>query len=262
MNKTAFAGGRLAAPAPQRGRAAAGRGEPESNPVAELPLDDLRLSGTLDELIERRERFLTGYQNAAYGRRYRDLVERVRAAERERAPGRSELTEAVARYASKLMAYKDEYEVARLYTSGEFKRRLEQTFEGKYTLRFHLAPPLLARKDEHGHLIKREFGPWMLRAFGLMARLKGLRGTVFDVFGYTAERRMERRLIDEYYTTIDELLSGLNADNHALAVEIAQIPEHIRGYGHVKEAHLAQARRRWTDLLARWRSPATTRAAA
>jgi indolepyruvate ferredoxin oxidoreductase len=267
MNKTAFAWGRLAAHDPARvaaaARAGASGGSAAGAAVLELPLDDLRLSRDPGELISRRIEQLTAWQNAAYAGRYRDLVERVHAAEKQRTPGRTELTEAVARYAYKLMAYKDEYEVARLYSNGEFRRRIEQTFEGKFKLRLHLAPPLLARKDENGHLVKKEYGAWMLRAFGLLARLKGLRGTVFDVFGYSAERRMERALIAEYTATVEELIAGLDAGNHALAVELAQIPEHIRGFGHVKETHLARARARWAELLERWRAPAqATRAAA
>ena len=260
MNKTAFAWGRLAAYAPARVAAAARAGASTASSagasVHSLPLDDLRLSRDPGELISRRIEQLTAWQNAAYAGRYRDLVERVHGAEKQRTPGRTELTEAVARYAYKLMAYKDEYEVARLYSNGEFRRRIEQTFEGKFKLRLHLAPPLLARKDENGHLVKKEYGAWMLRAFGLLARLKGLRGTVFDVFGYSAERRMERALIAEYTAMVEELIAGLDAGNHALAVELAQIPEHIRGFGHVKEAHLARARARWDELLARWRAPA------
>jgi indolepyruvate ferredoxin oxidoreductase len=266
MNKTAFAWGRLAAHDPARVAAAARAGAPAAGAhgasVHALPLDDLRLSRDPGELISRRIEQLTAWQNAAYAARYRDLVERVHAAEKQRTPGRTELTEAVARYAYKLMAYKDEYEVARLYSNGEFRRRIEQTFEGPYKLRLHLAPPLLARKDENGHLVKKEYGAWMLRAFGLLARLKCLRGTVFDVFGYSAERRMERALIGEYTATVEELIAGLDAGNHALAVELAQIPEHIRGFGHVKEAHLERARARWTDLLARWRAPAAAARAA
>ena len=219
-------------------------------------MDDLRLSTSLDEVVQRRIVQLTDYQDAAYAGRYRALLQRVREAEARVAPGQDALSEAVARYAYKLMAYKDEYEVARLYSSGEFRRRLEQTFEGDYSLRFHLAPPLLARKDENGQLIKKEYGPWMLRAFGVLAKFRRLRGGFFDIFGRSAERRMERRLIVDYFTTIDELLAGLDAGNHALAVEIAQVPEHIRGYGHVKEAHYATARARWDELLARWRQPA------
>jgi indolepyruvate ferredoxin oxidoreductase len=257
MNKKAFAWGRLAAHDPAAVRAAARRDSASATgDVVAMPLDDLRLSRDPGEMILRRVKLLTDYQNARYAERYRALVERVHAAEKQATPGNTELAEAVARYAYKVMAYKDEYEVARLYTSGEFKRRVEQTFDGDYTLKFHLAPPLLARKDENGHLVKREFGPWMLRAFGLMAKFKGLRGTMFDIFGRTAERRMERQLIVDYTKTIDELIAGLSADNHALAVEIASIPEHIRGFGHVKEAHFAKARARWDELMARWRQPA------
>ena len=161
----------------------------------------------------------------------------------------------MARYAFKLMAYKDEYEVARLYTSGPFLRRLQQQFEGGYTLRFHLAPPLLADRDEQGRLVKREYGPWMLTAFRWLAKLKFLRGTAFDPFGRTAERRAERQLIDDYFATVGRLLARLDAGNLDLAVEIARIPEQIRGYGHVKEAHLQRALARQAELLARWDDP-------
>lgn len=222
--------------------------------VAFLPLDDERLSRSLDELVERRVRFLTEYQDAAYAARYRALVDRVRTAEWDKA-GSTALTETVARYYFKLMAYKDEYEVARLYTSGEFQRRLQQQFEGDFQVRFHLAPPLFAKKDEQGRLIKQEYGPWMLKAFGLLAKLKFLRGGTFDIFGRTEERRGERQLIADYEQTVALLLDGLSDDRVALAVEIASIPEHIRGYGHVKEAHLHKAKAREAVLLAQWRNP-------
>ncbi|WP_315389739.1 indolepyruvate ferredoxin oxidoreductase family protein [uncultured Stenotrophomonas sp.] len=222
--------------------------------VAFLPLDDERLSRSLDELVERRVRFLTDYQDAAYAARYRALVDRVRSVEWDKA-GSTALTETVARYYFKLLAYKDEYEVARLYTSGEFQRRLQQQFEGDFEVRFHLAPPLFAKKDEQGRLIKQEYGPWMLKAFGLLAKLKFLRGGTFDVFGRTEERRGERQLIADYEQTVGLLLDGLSDDRVALAVEIASIPEHIRGYGHVKEAHLHKAKAREAVLLAQWRNP-------
>ena len=222
--------------------------------VAFLPLDDERLSRSLDELVERRVRFLTEYQDAAYAARYRALVDRVRSAEWDRA-GSTALTESVARYYFKLLAYKDEYEVARLYTSGEFQRRLQQQFEGDFEVRFHLAPPLFAKKDDQGRLIKQEYGPWMLKAFGLLAKLKFLRGGTFDIFGRTEERRGERQLIADYEQTVALLLDGLSDDRVALAVEIASIPEHIRGYGHVKEAHLHRAKAREAALLAQWRNP-------
>ncbi|HRO28471.1 MAG TPA: indolepyruvate ferredoxin oxidoreductase family protein, partial [Luteimonas sp.] len=223
--------------------------------LAFLPLDDLRLSRSLDELIARRVDFLTEYQDAKYAKRYADFVAKVREAERVKAPGSTDLSEAVARYFFKLMAYKDEYEVARLYTSGEFLRRIEQQFDGDYKLRFHLAPPLLAKRNDKGELVKREYGPWMLKAFGLLAKLRFLRGGTFDVFGRTEERRMERALIDDYERTIGGLLDRLDGGNVDLAAEIAGIPEHIRGYGHVKEAHLHAAKAREMELLKEWDNP-------
>src|SRR6185437_2032528 len=173
------------------------------------------------------------------------------------------LAEAVARYFFKLMAYKDEYEVARLYTSGDFMKKLRHQFEGDFTLEFHLAPPLLAERDPTtGHLKKRRYGAWMMRAFGVLAKLKFLRGTPLDPFGRSEERRTERRLIDEYEAMLDELIAGLALDNHALAVELASLPEQIRGYGHVKLANLAAARTRQAELLAAFRSPAAPHAIA
>ncbi|WP_413975492.1 indolepyruvate ferredoxin oxidoreductase family protein [Stenotrophomonas acidaminiphila] len=235
------------------------RGLPASDPhPGDTPfatLDDTRLSRSLDELIARRSGFLVDYQDAAYATRYRQLVDAVRKAEQRVAPGSTALTEAVARYFFKLMAYKDEYEVARLYTSGDFLKRVAQQFEGDYQVRFHLAPPLFAKRDEQGRLQKKEYGPWMFKAFGLLARLKGLRGSRFDIFGHTAERRGERQLIADYERTLQELLGSLDAGRLVLAVEIASIPEHIRGYGHVKEAHLHDARAREAALLATWRNP-------
>jgi indolepyruvate ferredoxin oxidoreductase len=257
--------GATSAPKPQRteddlrhlpASADAAAGAPgDSDNVTFLPLDDARLSRSLDELITRRAAFLTDYQDAKYAGRYTGFVARVRAAEEARAPGATDLTEAVARYFFKLMAYKDEYEVARLYTSGEFERRLKQQFEGDYRVEFHLAPPLLAKRDAQGRLQKKTFGPWVFSAFKVLAKLKGLRGGPLDVFGYTGERRMERRLIDEYERTVGGLLETLDAGNVALAAEIASIPEHIRGFGHVKDAHLEKARAREADLLREWANP-------
>jgi indolepyruvate ferredoxin oxidoreductase len=272
MNKAAFAWGRLAAHDPAAVRAAAfpsrdagGRTAAATAPrdgAAADALDDATLSASLDERIERRAAFLAGYQDAAYARAYRDLVGTVRAAERAKAPGFETLTDAVARGAFRLMAYKDEYEVARLYTSGEFERRLREAFEGGFRLQFHLAPPLLARKDADGHLRKSTWGAWVLPAFRVLAKLRFLRGTAFDPFGWTAERRMERALVAEYRRVVGELVAGLDAGNHALAVEIARFPERIRGFGHVKERHLAQAQARQRELLAQWRAPRSERAAA
>jgi len=208
---------------------------------------------SLAEMVAKRVDFLTGYQNAAYAAQYQAFVEKVSAAESRLSVG-TRLSEAVARYLFKLMAYKDEYEVARLHTDKAFTDKIANLFEGDYKLVHHLAPPLTAKKNDRGELVKQPFGPWMRSAFGVLAKLKGLRGTAFDVFGKTEERRMERALIAEYRACIDELLATLTADNLALAVEIARIPEEIRGYGHVKERHLAKARPQWAALMAQWRS--------
>jgi indolepyruvate ferredoxin oxidoreductase len=161
------------------------------------------------------------------------------------------------------MAYKDEYEVARLYTDGEFLKKIGAQFEGDYTLSFHLAPPLFADRDaDSGQLRKREYGPWMMSAFRVLASLKRLRGTAFDVFGYTEERKMERRLIAEYEATVDSLLATLDQNNHGLAVQIASVPETMRGFGHIKEKNVVAAKARETSLLAAYRTPASEKVAA
>jgi indolepyruvate ferredoxin oxidoreductase len=220
--------------------------------------DNRRLSESLDEIIARRVEFLTQYQDAAYARRYSDFVARARKAEGERARGRTGLAEAIARNLFKLMAYKDEYEVARLYTDGNFRKQVETAFEpGSLRFEFHLAPPLLARKDKiTGEPRKMSFGPWIMTAFGLLKRLKGLRGTAFDPFGYTAERRTERKLIADYESLMTEVLGKLNADNHPLAVGLAVIPEKIRGFGHVKLRNLTAAKADEAALLEQFRSGA------
>jgi indolepyruvate ferredoxin oxidoreductase len=211
---------------------------------------------SLTEMLAKRVTFLTDYQNAAYALTYKDFVEKVRTAE---APlGKTTLTEAVARYLFKLMAYKDEYEVARLHTDTGFLNKVNAMFEGDFKLNYHLAPPLIAKKNDKGEMQKQQFGPWMLTGFKLLARLKGLRGTPLDVFGRTEERRMERALIDEYKASLEEVLTGLNADNQATALEIARIPEMIKGYGHVKARHLASARPQWAALMQTFRQPAPT----
>jgi len=212
---------------------------------------EIKRTPGLDDVIAARVEFLTAYQNAAYAERYRTFVEQVRVAESELtdASQSPRLTEAVARYLFKLMAYKDEYEVARLYADTGFKEKIAGMFEGDYRIKFHLAPPLLARRDDEGHLIKREFGPWMMRAFGMLAKLKFLRGSVFDIFGHSAERRTERALIERYRATITDLLPHLTADNLPQALAIARIPEDIRGFGHVKERHLQAAMEKEAALL-------------
>jgi indolepyruvate ferredoxin oxidoreductase len=247
-NRAAFLWGRRAAhDLAAVEKAAAPRAEPQSH----------HLSRSLEETVARRVAFLTDYQNAAYAARYTALVEQAKAAEAAQAPGFSGLAEAVARYYFKLLAVKDEYEVARLYSDPQFTRSLREQFAGSYKLSFHLAPPLIAARDpETGHLKKRQFGAWLLPAFRVLARLKGLRGTPFDVFGYSAERKTERRLIGDYEALLQEVLAELSPENHALAVELAAIPEKIRGFGHVKERHLESAKACEADLLAAFRDPA------
>ncbi|RYF56820.1 MAG: indolepyruvate ferredoxin oxidoreductase family protein, partial [Comamonadaceae bacterium] len=212
----------------------------------------------LAEMIAKRVDFLTQYQNAAYAAEYQAFVDKVRAAEAT-VGTTTKLTEAVARYLFKLMAYKDEYEVARLHTDAAFVAKIDGMFEGDYRVVHHLAPPLTAKKNDKGELVKQPFGPWMRRAFAVLAKCKGLRGTAFDPFGRTEERRTERALIGEYRAAIDELLAGLLAERLPLAVEIARIPEGIRGYGHVKERHLATVRPQWDGLMAQWRNPQAER---
>ena len=217
-NKTSFAWGRRAAVDPDGVAKAAA----PATPVRIVPLIRKK-SVDLNDVIATREAFLTAYQSKRYARRYSALVARVQAAERARiGEGSSRLTEAVARYFFKLMAYKDEYEVARLYTDGAFEQRLAAQFEGDYKLVFNLAPPLLARRNPKGELVKQEFGPWMFKAFRLLARLRRLRGTPLDPFGRTAERRTERRLIDDYEALIDRLVAGLDEQRLGVAVAACQ----------------------------------------
>jgi len=215
---------------------------------------------TVDTLIARRVEFLTDYQNARYAGEYRAFLERVRAAE---APlGKTALTEAVARGLFRLMAYKDEYEVARLHAETGFREKVEAQFEGDFTINYHLAPPIVAKKNDKGELVKRKFGPSTFTLFKLLARLKGLRGTALDPFGRTEERRTERALIAQYRQTVEELLGRLTPANHALAVDIARVVEQIKGYGHVKEHNLVAARGQWEALLQQWRNGAADRQAA
>jgi indolepyruvate ferredoxin oxidoreductase len=244
-NKAAFLWGRLAAHDP----AAVDKLLTPAQVVHFQPRE------TLDSLLVHRATHLAAYQNEAYALLYRDFVERVRAAE---APlGKAQLTEAVARGLFKLMAYKDEYEVARLHTDRAFLGRVAGQFEGDFKLHYHLAPPLLAKTNDKGELRKRPYGPWMGVAFRVLARLKFLRGTDFDPFGRSAERRGERALIEAYRASLEEVISALDAGNHARALEIARLPEQIRGFGHVKERHLAKVRPQWDALMAQWRAQRT-----
>jgi indolepyruvate ferredoxin oxidoreductase len=248
FNHNAFVWGRRAAVdrAAVEARAVPSEAEPEHH----------RISETLDEIIARRVEYLTGYQNTSYAERYAARIRRLREVETARCSGAAALTEAAARALFKVMAYKDEYEVARLYAETDFAARIAEQFEGEYEVRFHLAPPLLADRDPMtGHLKKRVYGKWMLGAFRALAPLRRLRGTALDIFGHTAERRAERRLIAEYETVLDEIERGLSAENHGAAVELAGLPLEIRGFGHVKEANLKRAKAKEAELLARFRAP-------
>ncbi|MGC2518878.1 MAG: indolepyruvate ferredoxin oxidoreductase family protein [Burkholderiales bacterium] len=258
FNRQAFLWGRRAA-------ADLAHVEKLAAPAEVIPVSQA-FSRNLDELIARRVEFLGGYQDAAYAARYKKFVERVRETEARKigaGDGKFALTEAVARYYFKLMACKDEYEVARLYTDPAFMQKIQGMFEGDYKLRFHLAPPILNRPDPvTGEAAKSEFGPWMMTAFRVLAKLKGLRGTALDIFGRSEERKTERRLIVDYERTVEELLERLNRDNYSLAVGIAQVPEHIRGFGHVKLRQLAEAKKMEAELLAAFRSPQSAARAA
>ncbi|MFM2276012.1 MAG: hypothetical protein RL211_1884 [Pseudomonadota bacterium] len=243
QNKTAF----------EWGRRAAHDWASVEKQMAPAQVVEFKQRETLETVIARRVEFLTGYQNVAYAKTYEAFVNRVRAAE---APlNKTTLTESVARYLFKLMAYKDEYEVARLHTDTAFLGKVNAMFEGDFKLNYHLAPPIMAKKNDKGELVKQSFGSWMLTGFRLLARLKGLRGTALDIFGKTEERRIERALIGEYKDSVEEVLASLNAINHATGLEIARIPEQIKGYGHVKERNLKAARLQWQGLMAQWRSP-------
>jgi len=205
---------------------------------------------TLDEVIERREKFLTRYQNAAYAKRYRARVDAIRKLELERMPSSTALTKAVAQGLFKLMAYKDEYEVARLFTDGSFKEQLAKQFSGDVKLEYHLAPPLLARVDAiSGRPAKKRYGPWIEHAFRVLAKAKVLRGTFLDPFGYGEDRRLERKLLREYETMLGEITGKLSAQNHAIAVDLAAQPETIRGYGPVKKVSAEEADARREALL-------------
>ncbi|MBK7003984.1 MAG: indolepyruvate ferredoxin oxidoreductase family protein [Burkholderiales bacterium] len=253
-NLAAFAWGRLAAHDPAGMQRALHPGQV----VAFTPTQ----AESLDDMVRRRVEFLTGYQNAAYARRYADVVAQVRSAESalfvatpqsDRGAAASlantlPLTQAVARYLFKLMAYKDEYEVARLHTDADFLARVRNQFEGDIRLHYQLASPLLATPNAAGKLKKRAFGPWVQTAFRLLAPLKVLRGGPLDVFGYSAERRQERALVQEYSQSIVAMLPQLNVANRDAAVAFARVPEHIRGFGHVKARHLAAARSQWALL--------------
>ena len=247
MNRQAFRWGRNAAVDRHSVENAVADAAPATPP-------DQVFSTTLDDVIARRQSDLTAYQNANYAHRYIALVSRLRDAESKRAKGLSGLTDAVARHYYKLLAYKDEYEVARLFSDGRFARQINGLFEGDYRLTFHMAPPLFARPDaDSGRPRKVTLGPWLMGAMGLLSGLRRLRGTPFDIFGYSRERREERRLIAFYESVVDEIIQGLNRGNHGIALEIARLPEHIRGYGPVKAAQIEAAEARQAELLTAFR---------
>jgi indolepyruvate ferredoxin oxidoreductase len=232
MNRTAFYWGR---------RAAINRSEIEE--LVEPQDAERNEAASLQNQVDCRADFLKAYQNAGYSERYRRIVERISAAEQRVVPDADALSAAVAKYLFKLMAYKDEYEVARLYTDGSFIRQLHEQFDSDgIRLEFHLAPPLFARKDaETGRLQKSSYGQWMFAAFRVLAKLKGLRGTLFDPFGYSHERRTERKLIADYELMLDEIIAGLTPANYPAAIALAEIPEKIRGFGYVKEKNVTVA---------------------
>lgn len=241
-NKKAFLWGRRAAHDVEQVARLAAPTDLQPQPVPERSLDDL---------IAHRANRLTDYQNAALATRYRAFVDKVRAAETAVAPTSTALTGAVARYYYKLLAVKDEYEVARLFTNGTFAAQVNRLFEGDYKLRFHMAPPLFAPRDPvTGEPQKRAYGPRMFTALRVLAKLRFLRGTVIDPFRHIADHRLGRRLQRDYVATIEGLLPGLTPLNLGTAVQIAELPEHIRGYGHVRRAHLAKVEADQTKLLA------------
>ncbi|HEX4886279.1 MAG TPA: indolepyruvate ferredoxin oxidoreductase family protein [Casimicrobiaceae bacterium] len=253
-NRRAFAWGRLACVDPDRV-------ERMATPPETALGSDRRLSASLDETIARRAAYLASYQDAAYAQRFRALVERVAQAERALGGG-TRLTEAVARNYFRLLAIKDEYEVARLHTDGEFERQVAGAFEGDYRIAYHFAPPLWAKPDPvTGVPAKRRYGPWIRPVLAVLAKLKGLRGTMLDPFGHTDERRRERALIADYEKLVDELVATLCADRLDVAVELAELPASIRGYGHVKLRNLEAAKEREAALLAKLRAPAPRRVA-
>jgi indolepyruvate ferredoxin oxidoreductase len=247
-NRAAFLWGRRAAHDPRAVERLVSDAEP--------PLPTHELSKNLEEIIARRRVALTDFQDAAYAQRYEALVERVRAAESALAPGSTALAEAVARNYYRLLAYKDEYEVARLFGEAEFRHALETTFEGDYGLKFHLAIPFFSRSDPNTGLPRKfAYGGWMRPAMRLLASLKFLRGTALDPFGRTEERRLERSLIGEYEMTVEKLLAGLRADNLPMAAEIARLPEAIRGFGPIKRKNADAAREKQAGLMARYDRP-------
>lgn len=241
MNVAAFRWGRRAAHQPDFVRSIVAQAGEAPTPRAE----------TLDEIVARRVEFLTRYQNAAYASRYADRIARLRAAEAKAVPGSTTVAEAAARNLFRLMAHKDEYEVARLYTDGSFERDLARQFQSWKRLEFHMAPPILGRRDPDGRAKKASFGPWMMTALRLLAALRGLRGTILDPFGHTAERRRERELLAQYESDLDSIERALAPGRIEAAAALASVPALVRGYGHVRLAAMEKAASERERLLRR-----------
>jgi indolepyruvate ferredoxin oxidoreductase len=258
MNKQAFLWGRRAAHDMESVEAVARALRPKSSART--------FSQSLDEIIERRTAFLVDYQSEAYSRRYRDRVAAIRALEAERTPGAEDLTEAVARYLFKVMAAKDEFEVARLYTDGSFQKQLDENFEGDLKIDIHMAPniPFLQRKNDFGGSRKWTFGPWMFKLLKLLASFRSMRGSWIDVTRFNPDRVAERKILADYEARLDEIAEKLAPHNHAAAVALARAPEKIRGFGHVKERHIEKAQAEAAGLLEQFRhaAPEATKLAA
>ena len=247
MNTAAFAWGRQAALELDKVRAAA---DMDTAQVMLLPQRTL----SLETVVADRKARLSGYQNDRYAQHFEARVRELAALEKATLGG-DRVAREVAASLYKLMAYKDEYEVARLYTDSGFFERIDREFEGDYKLHFHLAPPLLAKRDGNGRLLKKAYGPWVAAAFRWLAKGKVLRGTVLDVFGYTAERRSERAEIARYLGQMRQVLAEARPEHIAILLELARLPQTMRGYGHVKESNLNAARRREAYVLEQLRKP-------
>jgi indolepyruvate ferredoxin oxidoreductase len=264
MGLLAFKWGRMAVIDPDFVRAEIKKYEvveelPELTAEARAIVDSVGASGETKRLLEIRVPDLIDYQSAAYAKRYAEVVKRALQGEQKAAPGQSAYAESVARFLYKLMAYKDEYEVARLHSDPKFLAKLDVQFKDGYEVQYHLAPPTISKRDPMtGELIKRPFGPHMLTAFRFLAKFKGLRGGPLDFFGKTEERRHERQMIEDYIKQIEWTLTTLTPKNHAIAVQLARIPDLIRGYGHVKERNVKLAKAEEARLLEAYRSPVTS----
>ena len=236
---------------------------PQLSAGARAIVDAVGAQGETKRLLEVRVPDLMAYQDEAYAKRYAEVVKRVHAAEQRAAPGQSGLGEAAARYLYKLMAYKDEFEVARLHTDPAFLAQLDAQFKHGYTVKYNLAPPTISKRDPvTGELQKQQFGAWMLSAFKLLAKFKGLRGGTLDLFGKTDERRHERQMIEDYIKDLDDICTKLGPTNHAAAVALASVPDEIRGYGHVKEKSITAARVLQEQRMQAFRNPQPAKLAA